>query len=72
MKIDRRTITDIGAFVIVILYFASMLFFEKHILIELFFYIVSISLAIGFLQFLSEYLEEYYCEKRRKREWKNN
>ena len=67
MTIYERLNSDTAAFVLVLLWFASMLFSEHHILIELFFYIGIIGLAIGLLQALSEVLEDYYCEKRSKR-----
>ena len=68
MTIYDRFNTDTTAFVIFLLWLGSMLFLEKHILIELFFYIVSIGMAIGLLQSMSNGLEDYYCEKRSKRE----
>ena len=68
MTIYDRFNTDTTAFVIFLLWLGSMLFLEKHILIELFFYIVSIGMAIGLLQSMNKGLEDYYCEKRSKRE----
>jgi len=75
MRIYSQGVKDIALWIVFILYLFALAYIGdggQSLLILLFVIAFSALVAVGILQSLSESLEEYYCEKRRKREYEKH
>ena len=75
MKIYSQDVKDIGIWISFILFLFALGYIgsgSENLLIFLYAIIWGVGAIIGLFQSTSKFLKEYYCEKRRKREYENH